>query len=154
LRPNRSGEVIAMKKRNWRKGIAAVEFALVAPVFCTIILGTIELGRAIQVQNAMVNAVREGCRGYADNTVTLTSGSQTGTAAYAQSVVLDELSKANLGIDTTKVTVTTGQSTITVSGVSITQVTVTASVPYSSVSIFPPFFITRNLTATVAMRKA
>jgi Flp pilus assembly protein TadG len=143
-----------MKIRDRRRGIAAVEFALVAPIFCTIILGTVELGRAIQVQNAMVNAVREGCRGYADNTVTLNSGTQTGTAAYAQSVVLDELGKANLGLVTSRFTVTTSQSTITVSGVSMTQVTVTASVPYASVSIFPPFFISRNLTATVSMRKS
>jgi Flp pilus assembly protein TadG len=143
-----------MSRCSYRKGVAAVEFALIAPVFCTILLGTIELGRAIQVQTALVNAVREGCRGYADNTVTLSSGVQTGTAAYAQTVVLDELGKANLKVNTSDVTVTASQSSITVSGVTMNQVTVTASIPFSKVSIFPPFFITRNLTATVTMRKS
>jgi Flp pilus assembly protein TadG len=143
-----------MKRQNHRKGIAAVEFALVAPVFCTILLGTIELGRAIQVQTALVNAVREGCRGYADNSVTLSSSVQTGTAAYAQTVVLDEIGKSNLKINTSDVTVTTSQTSITVSGITMNQVTVTASIPFSKVSIFPPFFITRNLTATVTMRKS
>ena len=50
--------------------------------------------------------MREGCRGYADNTATLSNGYTVGTAAYAQYLVNDSLTNANIGIDTSKVTVT------------------------------------------------
>jgi Flp pilus assembly protein TadG len=143
-----------MRKETKRRGIAAVEFALVSPFLCLIIVGTIEVGRVVQVQCALTNAVREGCRGYADSTVTLTSGSQTGTSSYAQSVVLGALGKANLNINTANVTVTTSSTQVTVSGIAMTQVTVTASIPASKIAIFPPFFVTRDLKATATMYKS
>ena len=65
--------------RTDRKGTAAVEFALVAPLLCVMILGMLEIGRALQVQQALTNAVREGCRGYCDNTTTVTFNGQTYT---------------------------------------------------------------------------
>ena len=142
-----------MRQRCHRTGSAAVEFALVAPLFTLLILGGIEVGRALQVQSALDNAVREGCRGYAASTTTLTSGYQTGTASYAQYLVLDSLSNANMKINTANVTVTTGSSTVTVSTLSMTQVTVTATVPYSKVAYFTPFLINKNLSATVSMLK-
>ena len=138
-----------------RAGTAAVEFALVAPVLCLIMLGMLEIGRAVQVQMELTNAVREGCRGYADSTVTLTSGYQTGTSTYAQYLVTDSLSNAGCGIDTSKVTVTTSTSQITVAGATLTQVSVTATLPYSSIAYFPAFIMTgKNLTATLTMKKS
>ena len=139
--------------RRYRKGAAVVEFALVAPVFTLIVLGGIEMGRALRVQAALDNAVREGCRGFAASTATLASGWQAGTAAYAKYLVTDSLTNANLGINTANVTVTTvGPSTVTISGLSLTQVTVTASLPYSSVAYFSPFLMKGiNLSATVSM---
>lgn len=140
--------------RSDRQGAAAVEFAMVAPILCLMILGTIELGRAIQVQMALTNAVREGCRGYADSLATLPSGYQAGTDTYARYLVLDSLSNANLGINPAGVAITTNSTPVTVSGLSLTRVTVTAAVPYAAVSFFPPFIVTGNLTATVAMNKS
>ena len=99
-------------------------------------MGTVEIGRAIQVQIALTNAVREGCRGFADNTATLPSGYQTGTSAYAQYLVTDSLTQANIGIDT-EGDGNRGATPITVSGISMTQATVTATLPYSLVSYFP-----------------
>ncbi|TFG81694.1 MAG: pilus assembly protein, partial [Chromatiales bacterium] len=43
-------------------GTAAVEFAIVAPVFFLFVFGLIELGRIVMVQQALTNAAREGCR--------------------------------------------------------------------------------------------
>ena len=143
-----------MRIRTKRAGIAAVEFALVAPLLCVAILGMIEIGRALQVQMALTNAVREGCRGFADSTATLSSGYQTGTAAYAQYLVTDSLSNANIGINTGNVTVTAVATPITVSGISMTEARVTATLPYSSVSYFPAFIMTGNLSATVTMKKS
>ena len=48
-------------RRN-RGGAAAVEFALVAPVFFGFTLGMVEIGRGVMVQQILTNASREGCR--------------------------------------------------------------------------------------------
>ena len=48
--------------RRKRRGAAAVEFALVAPLFFFMVLGMIEVGRAIMVQQIITNASREGAR--------------------------------------------------------------------------------------------
>ena len=45
-----------------RRGVAAVEFAVVAPVLFLAIFGMIEMARMVMVKQAVVNAAREGCR--------------------------------------------------------------------------------------------
>lgn len=45
-----------------RRGAALVEFAIVAPVFFLIILGIVEFGRMLMVQQILTNASREGAR--------------------------------------------------------------------------------------------
>ena len=143
-----------MRLQTKRKGVAAVEFALVAPVLCMAFFGMIEISRALQVQMVLTNAVREGCRGYADNTATDAAGNPIGTKPCVQPIVNKCLTDANIGIDTSKVTVTpTDPTSVTVSGIKVNQVTVTASLPYSSVAYFPGFIIKRPLTATVTMNK-
>jgi Flp pilus assembly protein TadG len=49
------------KKRNQR-GTALVEFALVLPFLAILVFGTIDFGRAYQLQNRLRNAAREGGR--------------------------------------------------------------------------------------------
>ena len=143
-----------MRLQAERQGVAAVEFALVAPVLCVTFLGMIEVGRAIQVQQALCNAVREGCRGFADNSCTLSSGYTVGTSTYAQYLVTDSLNNTNMNINTANLSVTATTSTVTVSGVTMTLATVTATLPYSAVAYLPGFIINRNLTATVTMKKS
>ncbi len=48
--------------RKDRRGAAAVEFAIIAPVFFLLILGMIEIGRGVMVQQIITNASREGAR--------------------------------------------------------------------------------------------
>lgn len=48
--------------RRKRKGAAAVEFAIVAPIFFLVVLGMVEVGRAVMVQQILTNASREGAR--------------------------------------------------------------------------------------------
>jgi hypothetical protein len=50
--------------RSFRKqrGAAAVEFAVVAPVFLLLIFGMLEYGRMVMVQQMLTNASREGAR--------------------------------------------------------------------------------------------
>jgi Flp pilus assembly protein TadG len=44
------------------RGVALVEFALVAPILITILLGTFWIGRAVSVYQALERAAREGAR--------------------------------------------------------------------------------------------
>src|ERR687888_572732 len=48
----------------WRRrsGQSMVEFAVLAPIFFLLLLGTIDLGRAIYVYNSISDAAREGAR--------------------------------------------------------------------------------------------
>jgi Flp pilus assembly protein TadG len=45
-----------------RRGIAAVEFAILAPFLTVLILGTFELARGIMVKQILNDAARRGCR--------------------------------------------------------------------------------------------
>src|SRR5688500_3330716 len=48
--------------RHQRRPAAAVEFAIVAPVFFLLVVGMIEYGRMVMVQQVITNASREGAR--------------------------------------------------------------------------------------------
>ncbi len=48
--------------RRFQRGQSMVEFAVLAPVFFLLLLGTIDLGRAIYTYNAIADAAREGTR--------------------------------------------------------------------------------------------
>ncbi|MBI3864300.1 MAG: pilus assembly protein [Planctomycetia bacterium] len=123
-----------------RRGAAIVEFALVAPVFLTMITGIIELGRAIEVVQILTNASREGARVGSYETTTATSTITTTVNSY--------LSQAGITGATTVV------SPNTPSGASNgQQVSVTVSIPFASVSWLPsPFFLGgQTLSATSVM---
>jgi Flp pilus assembly protein TadG len=45
-----------------RAGQSMVEFAVLAPVFFLLLLGTIDMGRAVYIYNAISNGAREGAR--------------------------------------------------------------------------------------------
>lgn len=62
-----SGKKLKLEKpcrfcRRQRRGASAVEFAVVMPVFVLMVFGMIEIGRAVMVQQVLVNASREGAR--------------------------------------------------------------------------------------------
>ena len=54
----------ALRGRNAtrRRGVAAVEFAMVAPLFILLVFGILEYGRMVMVQQVLTNATREGAR--------------------------------------------------------------------------------------------
>jgi hypothetical protein len=45
-----------------RRGAAVAEFAVIAPVLVSLVLGMIEVGRMIMVQQTLVSSAREACR--------------------------------------------------------------------------------------------
>ncbi len=125
-------------RRN-RSGVAAVEFAIVAPVFVLFVMGMVEVSRGLMVQEVVTNAAREGAR---------QAVLDSSTTSSVQTVVKNYLTAANIA---------SSNATITVSIPSTRYnnfATVTVSVPYSKVSWVPvPQFLgSVTLTATSTMR--
>jgi len=128
--------------RKNRQGAAAVEFALIAPVFFLMIFGMIEFGRMVMVQQVITNASREGARiAVLDET----------TGNEVLSAVNDYLSNAR--VEGADVTVDPTEPSSAGYG---EPVTVTVSIPFSEVSWLPsPILVggDTELTATTVMRR-
>lgn len=124
-----------------RRGAAAVEFALVAPLLFMLFLGFIDVGRAIMVKNLLTSAARDGAR-----QATL-DGS---TVAGVQGQVTDFLAGAAIA----GVTVSVSPSPLDMAQIG-DPVTVTVCVPFSSVSWLPSSFYFGGVTldSTVVMRR-
>lgn len=123
-----------------RRGVATVEFAIVAPLFFLLVLGSIELGRALMVQQVLTNASRVGAR----DAVTL-SGTSSSAVAAATSFA------GGASVGGVQVTVSPNPSTASAGDM----ITVTVNVPYNNVTWIPsPWFMNgKVLTATSVMRK-
>jgi len=122
--------------------VAAVEFAIVAPVLFLMIFGMIEFGRMIMVQQILTNASREGAR------IAVLDGT-TGTEVH--SAVDSYLQNASI----TGASVTVNPTEPSTAGYGA-PVTVKVQVPFSQVSWLPsPMFVGggTNLTATTVMRR-
>jgi Flp pilus assembly protein TadG len=128
-----------LRRRNTREGAAAVEFALVVPIFLLFVFGIIEFGRAIMVQQVLVNASREGARQAVLDGATSTDVVNT---------VLEYAQDASIDIGTNNISVSPDPTSVE----SREQITVSVSVPFSEVSWMPPFFYDGNLEASATMR--
>ena len=123
-----------------RRGVATVEFALIAPLFFMLVLGCIELGRGLMVQQVLTNASREGVR----NAIML-SGTQSSAISAATNF-------ANGGtVGGVSVTVTPDPSQASAGDM----ISLTVSVPFANVTWVPtPWFMGgKTLSATSVMRK-
>lgn len=109
-----------------RRGVAAVEFAVLLPPILTLLLGIWEVGRIVEIQQLLTNAGREGAR-------QATTGQLTN--AQVQTVVTNYLKEA--GLPTTNVVV--GVSDLTSPGTDVSQanyldnIQVTVSIPYADI---------------------
>jgi Flp pilus assembly protein TadG len=134
-------EKVCQSCRKNRKGAAAVEFAVVAPVFFLLVFGMIEFGRMVMVQQIITNASREGAR------MAVLDGS---TRSNVLSTVSSYLS--NAGIHGATVNTDPTEPSTAQYG---EPVTVSVSVPFNQVSWLPtPLFIGgKTLVATTVMRR-
>jgi len=132
---------IRSARRRERRGAITVEMAFVAPIFFMFVLGVIEMTRAMMVETLLTNAAHLGCRaGTLD-------GSQQSDVTTA---VNNYLSAGGISGASTSVSpdppssATYGQT-----------VTVTVTIPYSSVSWLPSPRWMANVTlqATSVMRR-
>lgn len=134
------------QRRQLRHGTAAVEFACIAPLFFLMLMGMLELGRAVNVQQMITDASRDGCRlGTYDNI----------TSADIQTLVVSEAQAFGVTLTTSDVTVTPQDPGLQPTNPP-TQVTVTVNVPYSSVALgsWSPWFLSGvTLSATTSMQR-
>lgn len=129
--------------RKQRRGAAAVEFAVVAPVFFLLVFGMIEYGRMVMVQQIIVNSAREGCR------QAVLDGS---TTSGVQSTVITSMASGNITITASNVTVSPNPPSNAAFG---DPVTVSVTVPFSQVSWLPsPMYLGgKSMTASTTMRR-
>jgi len=128
-----------------RFGAAAVEFALVAPLFFAMIFGIVEAGRMLHVQQIMTNATREGAR-----RATIAGA----TVNDVKTAVVDSLASSGISVNQDKVTINPADLTASPNG---TAITVAVEIPFSQVTWLPtPMFSwgkNRTMRAFTVMRR-
>lgn len=130
-----------------RRGVHLVEFAFVAPVLFALIIGIIELGRGLMVQQLLTEAARRGAR----------SGVIEGTSsAKIKSAVTDYLGTvgvngSNAGISVNDAPVDTVEAQ---NMPAYTEITVLVSVPVSSCTWVPAgWFLSGTISGQFTMRR-
>ncbi len=123
-----------------RFGTAAVEFALVAPIFFLFLMGIIEFGRVMMVQNVLITAAREGARAAIISGATAAAVKQKATT-YANAA----------GVSNTTATVVPA---ILSTATTATPIKVTVSVSFNDVSFLPaPWFLkNKTISGSTSMR--
>ena len=122
--------------RKKRRGAAAVEFAVVAPLFFLMIFGMIEFGRMIMVQQLLTNASREGARlGVLDGSTM--ADVRTSVKNYLENVTVTGVTDDDIDIEAVQIDADTGAETVVMDLASAGyggRVTVTITIPFNQVS--------------------
>jgi len=121
--------------------VAAVEFALVAPLLFLLVFAMIEYGRMVMVQQMVTNAAREGAR----------VGVLDGSTQSSVSTAVNRYLSAG-GITTATTTVSPNPPS---SAAATAPVTVTVSVSFNDVSWLPsPFYLGgKTISFSAVMRR-
>ncbi len=128
-----------------RRAAAAVEMALVLPLFLAIVFGIVEFGRALMVNQVLVNAAREGARH------AVTPGASD---TQVLSIVDSYMTAAGITGPTRTIMVNGSAASLTTANPDDT-ISVLVSVPHSQVSfgIIDAISGSRVFAAEVKMRK-
>ena len=125
---------LRQKRRGRRAGAAAVEMALILPMFLGLIFAQLESSRLGMVAQLLTTAARDACR------VAVIKGS---TSTQVSNQINTDLAGSGLAVPPVTYSITQGFDTASFG----TAITVTLSVPYSQVSWLPtPYYLK---TATV-----
>lgn len=143
--PDRSRRATA-RRRPARRGAALVEFAIVTPVLLVVVLGMIEVGRAVMVTEVLTYAARMGAR-----TGAISSGSTSGATTAANRVLTD----SNIAGATVQVFVNGSAVTDAAAAKSGDEITVSVTIPYANVTWLsnPEYLEGKTLSGRVVMRK-
>lgn len=109
-----------------RRGAAAVEMALVAPIALALIFGIMQVGYAFMVQQMLQDSARKGCRA-----AILPSSSNASVTTAVNNV----LAPMNLTGATTTVTVNGTVADVSTASYG-DQVSVTVTIPFSNILLF------------------
>lgn len=120
-----------------RQGAAAVEFAVILPLIVLLILGAIEMGQAIMVQQTLIAASRAGARVYAVR--------QETTAQDVRDIV--DVAMANANISGYSVDPDPPFSQAKDIG-HLEPVTISVSVPFSQIAWLPGIWFLTDTTLT------
>ena len=126
-----------------RRGAAAVEMAVILPVFLVMVLGLIEASRLGMAAQLLSGAAREGCR------VASLPGNDS-TAVTSQ--ITSTLSGSGIS-PTVTITCADGSTLSSTAPAGGTAIKVTLSVPYSQIAWFAPvqYFGSMTVTASATM---
>jgi Flp pilus assembly protein TadG len=127
------------KFQNNRAGAAAVEFAMIAPLFILMFFGIVEFGRGMMVQQVIIQASREGAREASLPDATLDS---------VKDIVQEFAEKSGVTIKRGGIAVTPNPASAT----NNEQITVEAEVAVSDVSWIPRSFLPVSLRGSTTMR--
>ena len=111
-----------LRAKNKQKGAAAIEFALIASIFFTILIGILEMGRVLFYMNSAAEATRFGAR--------IAVVCDTNASGIRSSMIkrLNILSNQNINVD--YVPAGCSQATCKSINVAITGVTVSTFIPF------------------------
>jgi Flp pilus assembly protein TadG len=127
------------RPRRHRKGAAAVEFALVAPLFVLMFFGIVEIGRGMMVQQVLIQASREGAREAALPGATMDS---------VMDVVERFAADAGTPVNRNDISAIPDPA----SALNNQQIKVSVEVAVSDISWIPSSFLPARLKATTTMR--
>jgi Flp pilus assembly protein TadG len=119
-----------------RRGAAAVELAVLAPLIGLILLGMLEMGRAMMARSLLTDASRKACR-----TAILPRNANSAITADVANILSDN------GLDISKATVTIQVNGKTVDASTAKQndaISVKVAMPYSQFAWTTPFFLTNT----------
>lgn len=138
----------ARPARHRRRGAAATELALVLPVFILLMVGILEFGRAVMVQQVLTNGARETARR------AILPGAVYSEVMSASNSYLTAASIPTQG----RSVVLKGANSTTITSFSAVRsgdpVSVTISIPYNNVSLGLGLWLRNSsMSATVTMRK-
>jgi len=126
-----------------RRGVAAVEAALLLPLALMLMLGTWELGRLIQVSQVLENAAREGGRA---------ASTGQNTNSQVQQTVLNYLQNAGLPSTSATVTITdlTTPGTDCSEATELDQLQIKVTLPFTAVRWSAATLVTNRSTTLQA----
>ncbi|HEY3967646.1 MAG TPA: TadE/TadG family type IV pilus assembly protein [Planctomycetaceae bacterium] len=131
----RNPQIPQSSNQECRRGVAAVETALLLPVFIAAVLGLVELGRGIMISQLLETAARNGAR------LAIIDG--TTNAQVTSNVQTFLLTTANIapGNITVAIADNGSGSAPLANATTGDTISVTVSVPFSTVSWLPPNYL-------------
>ena len=153
----RSGK--SLKRIEDRRGVAALEAAVVMPMMLILVLGTIEMGTALRASTIMQSSVREAGRLANMNWTDMVSAGDTPNAKVERDlrnyVTASGLPGSDLTIAITYAEGGNAGQTFDLADEDneLQKVKISLSLPYSSISLFPTRYMGgKNVSASLVLR--